>query len=245
MMNTAMILCAGFGTRMKGFTENCPKPMLVLNGKPLLEYTITHLKKLGISNIIINLHYLHEMITSYFEDGHRWGVTIRYSYEDTPLGTAGAVKKVQRMLESENDFLVLYGDVVTNYNFRRLIDFHKRQTSSTGTILLHERVKSNSIVEIDDNFLVTRFWERPLNDPAEKRQNWVNSGLYCFNKKIFKYLKEENIYCDFPKEIFSLLVGEKSLFGLPIGSAYRCAVDSPERFARLTEDFNNNTFHIN
>ena len=234
-MKAAMILCAGFGTRLDEYTKNTPKPMLSIKGKPILEYTIEHLARLGITDSGINVHYLAKQITSYFTDGSQWGVTISYSYEEKPLGTAGGVKKVENKLGTFNEFLVLYGDVVTNQDFLDLFAFHCTRPNAIASIILHERNTSNSVVEMDSKNRIIRFIERPRTKVKDKKQKWVNSGLYCFNKKILNYLPPGQ-YCDFPKDIFPKLVSEGALYGYPL-DGYRCAIDSPERYLRLQNDF--------
>ncbi|MCP4130490.1 MAG: nucleotidyltransferase family protein [bacterium] len=234
-MNTAMILCAGFGTRMKDYTKETPKVMLPIDGKPILEYTINHLAKLGINNIIINLHYFPDQITSYFSDGKKFGVNITYSYEEEPLGTAGAIKKVEKSLTGEDDFLLLYGDIVCNQDYYKLYEFHRTNPGAIATIILHERNKSNSIVEMDINNKITRFIERPDYEVTDKKQNWVNSGLYCLNRKILDIIPENRFY-DFPRNIFTKIYSEGSLFGYPL-NGYRCAIDSPERYSKVQNDF--------
>ncbi|HOT74244.1 MAG TPA: nucleotidyltransferase family protein [Candidatus Wallbacteria bacterium] len=239
-LSAAMILCAGFGTRMHDFTKDLPKPMLQIGPKPLLEYTITHLAKSGITNIVINLHYLPEKITAHFGDGRRFGVNISYSPEEKPLGTAGAVKKAEAFLNKYDDFLVLYGDIVCTQDYAALHAFHKSRPDAAASIILHERAKSNSVVEIDDKNKIVRFIERPEKEVADKKQNWVNSGLYCFNKKILDYIPPEE-FCDFPKNIFSRLVSEGSLYGFPL-NGYRCAIDSPDRYEKACGDLANELF---
>lgn len=238
-MRAAMILCAGFGTRLNELTKTTPKPMLLINGKPLLEYTITHLASLGIKNIVINLHYLADQITDYFGDGTRFGVNIEYSYEDAPLGTAGAIKNVESTLYKYDDFLVLYGDIICSENYDKLFDVHSQNKSAIGTIILHERNRSNSVVEMDLSNKITRFVERPKAEVLDKKQDWVNSGLYCFKRDILNYIPKGE-FCDFPKDVFSKLVDEGSLYGFPLTS-YRCAIDSPERYLKAKEDFSANS----
>ncbi|MCK7521172.1 MAG: nucleotidyltransferase family protein [Ignavibacteriales bacterium] len=138
-MTQAMILCTGYGTRMKEYTREIPKPMLPIDNKPMIEYTIRHLERLGIRDLVINLHYMPDSITSYFENGRKFNVNIAYSYEESALGTAGAVKKAENLLKSEN-FLVIYGDIITNLNFNDMIKFHKDNQEAVGTIILHERL---------------------------------------------------------------------------------------------------------
>jgi mannose-1-phosphate guanylyltransferase len=234
-MKTAMILCAGFGTRMMELTRDVPKPMLEVSGRPILEHTIRFLATQGVTNIVINLHYLPEAITSRFGDGGSLGVDIQYSYEDRPLGTAGAVKKAEQILGREEDFLVLYGDVFCTQDYRALYGFHRSRNGAAATIVMHERERSNSIVEVDESGRIVTFIERPAVETAVRRQKWVNSGLYCFNKKILDYIEEIDFF-DFPKDIFPKLIINSELYGYAL-QGYRCSVDSPERYAQLQKDF--------
>lgn len=237
-INTAVVLCAGFGSRMKQLTAGTPKPMLLLNGKPLLEYTLIHLARYGIEHVIINVHYLSDQIISYFGDGRKLGVKIIYSYEEDPLGTAGAVKNVESILGVHEHFLVLYGDVITDIDYYKLFHVHIHNDQAVATIVLHRRQNSNSRVEMDETYKITRFLERPSEDAAIKcpYDYWVNSGIYCFKRAIYKYLKTPG-FSDFPKHIFPSIVRDNAAYGYPLDS-YRCSVDTPERLSRLTEDFN-------
>jgi len=241
-MTYAMILCAGFGTRLNDLTKDTPKPMLMVGNKPMLEHTILHLKTFGVNRFVINLHYLSEKITSYFGNGEKLGVEITYSCEEAPLGTAGAVKKVENILKNSENFFVIYGDILTDMDYGEFLEFHLSKNSPEASIIVHERVKSNSIVEIEENNMVKTFIERP---PADlnfvKTQNWVNSGIYLFNKSILKQLPEG--FSDFPKDIFPKLLEAKTLYAKPI-SGYRCAVDSVERYNMLKSDYKNGKLNL-
>ena len=234
-MNTAMILCAGFGTRMQDFTKDSPKPMLPINGKPILEYTLRHLAGCGINNIVINVHYLAGKITDYFKSGETLNIKITYSHETDPLGTAGAVRNVRNILGKEDNFLVLYGDVICNQNYADLFAFHASRKDAVASIILHERQSSNSVVEMDSSGKIVRFIERPKQEVKDKKQNWVNSGLYCFNSKVFDYIPDK-AFSDFPKDVFPALLANGAFYGFPL-NGYRCAIDSPERYLKAQEDF--------
>lgn len=241
-MTQAMILCAGFGTRLSELTKDIPKPMLKVGVKPILEHTINQLKKFGITKIVINLHYLPDQITSYFGNGENFGVEITYSYEDKPLGTSGAIKKVEKTLEKSKEFLVIYGDILTDLNYSDFINFHKSKEKALASIIVHERSKSNSIVEINDNNRVIKFIERPSEEQLQlKTQNWVNSGIYCFNKKVLELIPEG--FSDFPKDIFPKIMQLKALYASPL-SGYRCAVDSVERYSMLKLDYENSKINL-
>ncbi len=235
-MNYVMLLCAGFGKRLKCETLKCPKPMLRVNKKPILEYTINHLAKLNLRNIIINLHYMPEKISSYFGDGSSFGVNIIYSYEETPLGTAGGLKNAESYFKNAKNILVIYGDVICFEDYRKFILFRESK-NATAVILIHEREHSNSIVEIDTTNKITRFIERPTKEITDKKQNWVNSGVYCFNQQIFSKIPKST-FSDFPKDIFPKLIKEDSIYGYPL-NAYRCSIDTEERYGKVQIDLRN------
>src|SRR5579871_899511 len=144
----AMVLCAGFGTRLGDLTREIPKPMLDLHGRPMLEYILANLRQHGFGEIGLNLHFMPEAIRDHFGDGSQFGLEIEYSYEPQLLGTAGGTKKMERFFRgsegTSEPFLIHYGDVVTNQDFTAMLDFH-RQRNALATLLVHERTRSNSV----------------------------------------------------------------------------------------------------
>ena len=139
----AMVLCAGYGTRLGDLTREIPKPMLSLGRRPMLEYILCHLKRHGFNQIGLNLHFMPDTIRGYLGDGSRWGLEVEYSHEPNLLGTAGGTKKMETFLRRANfgrpePFLVHYGDVVTNQDLTAMFDFH-RQRKALATLLVHER----------------------------------------------------------------------------------------------------------
>jgi NDP-sugar pyrophosphorylase family protein len=233
----AMILCAGYGTRLGDLTRDIPKPMLDLQGKPLLEYIILNLSKHGFNQIAINLHFMPETIQSYFGDGSRFGVELVYSYEEKILGTAGGIKKMESFLNRDDVFLVHYGDIFTNQDFSTMLKFHLDKLAS-ATLLLHQRSKSNSIVVINNEGRITKFLERP-DDITRKTVTspWVNSGVALCSPKIFNHIPSGEV-SDLPKDVFPNLVSDGQLYGFPL-SGYRFAIDSPERLAEARLAANN------
>jgi len=118
----AAILAGGFGKRLRPFTEEYPKPMIPVAGKPLLEYQIEWLKKHGFNEIVLLVGYKKEKIIEHFGSGSRYGVRITYVVEDEPLGTGGAIKNAEHILSKEDVFLVLNGDILTNLNPLLLVE---------------------------------------------------------------------------------------------------------------------------
>lgn len=226
----AMILTAGYGTRLGDLTKDMPKPMLPIEGKPMLEYIIRHLVACGFAEIALNLHFKPETIRSYFGDGSRLGASIVYSYEPELLGTAGGVKQMSHFLGKDNDFLVQYGDVVTDQNMKALIDFH-HERKALATLLIHQRIRSNSIVVLDSTSRIVNFLERPTEDERRGIDSpWVNSGIAILNSEILTHIPDGA--SDLPRNVYSKLLDIGRLYGFPL-TGYRCAVDSSERLEKL------------
>jgi NDP-sugar pyrophosphorylase family protein len=225
----AMVLCAGLGTRLGELTREIPKPMLLLNGQPMLAYILVNLRKHGFNQVIVNLHFKSEMIEEFFGDGSRFGVQLTYSHETTLLGTAGGVKNVESFFRDEPAFLIHYGDIVTDQDFSALMKSHQ-QRRALATLLLHQRKKSNSIVTLDDEHRIIGFLERPTEETRQQSSSpWVNSGVCVCAPEVLDHIAPGTA-SDLPRDVFSKLVDTRRLFGFGL-SGYRCAVDSPERLA--------------
>jgi mannose-1-phosphate guanylyltransferase/phosphomannomutase len=205
--------------------------MLLLQGKPILEYIVRHLAAQGAREIAINLHFQPKLIREYFGAGSRFGVTLVYSHEPELLGTAGAVKKLSDFLGCGDDFLVHYGDVVTDQDFGAMMNFH-RQHSAITTLLLHRRALSNSTVTLDGSGRVTEFRERPSASASQGQPHWVNSGIYICSPTVLQHIPDMTP-CDFPRDVFPTLLPTNRLFGFPL-TGYRCAIDSVARLAEAS-----------
>jgi mannose-1-phosphate guanylyltransferase/phosphomannomutase len=229
----AMVLCAGLGTRMGELTRAVPKPLLPVAGHPLLAYVLGHLQRQGITQLILNLHFRPDLIRDHFGDGARWGLELAYSEEPVLLGTAGGVKQVEASFREEPEFLVHYGDILTDQDFVVLQRFH-RDRRALATLLVHPRPRSNSVVKLDGDGRIVGFLERPAEAEREGIESpWVNSGVYVLSPEILEQVPPHTP-CDWPRDIFTKLVHSGRLFGLPL-TGYRCAVDSPARLAEARD----------
>ncbi len=233
----AIILAAGKGTRLGGLTKEIPKPMLPINDKPLLEYIISYLKNNGIKDIGINLFTMGEQIENYFKDGSKFDVNIKYSYEKKLAGTAGSLLAFEDWLDNE-DFIVIYGDIITNQPLQPLIELHKKNTAF-ATLFLHRRKTSNSFIELNVNNQIIDFKERPEGDELKvlEKSNpdgfLVNSAIQILNKDILSYIKENSSF-DLPKDIYSKEFNNKTILGLELKKK-RIAIDSQERYNEAQE----------
>lgn len=226
----AMVLAAGYGTRLGDLTRETPKPKLDVEGRPLLEHILRHLAAQGVEEVIVNLHFHPEAIIAHFGDGSGLGLRITYSREPVLLGTAGALRKVAGHLRG-GPFLVQYGDVVTDMDLRALLDRH-REGVALATLLLHRRAGSNSAIRMDDAGRITAFLERPSEEERRTIESpWVNSGICVLSPEILDHIPSR-IPSDLPRDVFAPLTAGGRLFGVPL-RGYRCAVDSPARLEEL------------
>jgi len=228
----AMILAAGLSTRLGPLTDDRPKCMMLLGGKPLLEYTVEWLRDFGVTHIIINLCYLPETIRSYFEDGRTWGVQITYSQEEKPLGTAGGVKKVAWFFDGP--FFVWYGDNLSHCDLDRLHRLHVVE-GGLATVALHHRDDPSSqsgIVGLDANGRIVRFLEKPGRDQVFS--NWVNAGIFVLEPEVLDFIPEEGCP-DFGKDVFpTMLAAGQPLYGYLLSPEEGLWwIDTPEDLQRV------------
>jgi len=193
-----LINVGGKGTRM-GET-GIPKALIEVNGKPILEHQILHLKKYGLNEIILATGYLSEKIEEYFKDGKRFGVKIIYSKEDKPLGTAGPMKLAEKFLGEE--FMVLQGDLFIDFDVKRFVDFH-REKKSIGTIFVHESSHpyDSDLIELDENKIIKRVF---MVKEGEKFENLTNAGVFIFSNRVLKYIP--NSFFNMEKDLYSMLL---------------------------------------
>jgi NDP-sugar pyrophosphorylase family protein len=177
----AVVLVGGEGTRLRPLTLETPKPMVPVMNMPFLERTLRRLKAAGIDDVILPAGYLPEAITSYFGDGSSLGLRLRYVIEETPLGTAGALKNVEQYIDGP--FFVLNGDVLTSLDLRAMMRFHQEK-GGIGTLHLI-RVEDPSAfgcVVHDANGRVSAFVEKPKREEAPT--DCVNAGTYLLEREV-------------------------------------------------------------
>ena len=238
----ALVLCAGYGTRLGKRTADTPKPFLSIEGKPLLEYIVCYLRQHNIKEISINLHYLYESIVDYFGDGNRWGVRITYSYEKKLMGTAGGAKKLEGFLREDDDFLVVYGDVITDQNLKDLVGAH-RDSGAFATILCHRNANSTSLISVNDKQRVVEYIERPSESERQlHKSDLANSGIYVLSSEIFRHIPE-GVFYDFGSDVFPKIVGSEYVHSYEL-NGYRCAVDNEARYRQVISDIQNGKLNV-
>ena len=229
---TGVILAGGFGTRLRPLTINIPKPMVPIANKPILYHIIKLLKKNGIKDLIIILYYQPELIKDYFKDGEKFGVNIKYIISDEDLGTCGATALAKEYLK--DDFLVISGDILTDFNLSEIINFHlKKKSIATITLTRVSNPLQYGIVITNEDGKIVRFLEKP--SWGEVFSDTINTGIYILNPKIFDFVPEKKEF-DFSKNLFPLLLKkELPIFGY-ISSGYWKDIGNVKEYKIAHED---------
>jgi len=209
-----VILAGGLGTRLRPSTEVIPKPMTSINGKPFLEYQLNQVRNFGIKNVVLCVGYLGNVVEDFFKDGKDFGISIKYSYEKELLGTAGALKNAENLIES-NPFIVMNGDCYTNVSLQDMFSTHKSKGSLiTMAISAATNPKEQELVEIK-NGLVTRFLKRDTPEHKkyldENLSHFINAGVYVFGKKILDLIPSGKKF-SLEQDIFPYFVNSMNSF---------------------------------
>ncbi len=211
----AVVMAGGEGTRLRPLTSSRPKPLVPILNKPCMQHTIELLKRYGITDIVVTLYYLADEIEGYFGDGSELGVNLIYTVEDTPLGTAGSVKKAEEYLKDDT-FIIVSGDALTDLDVEKALAYHREKQSVATLVLQHvDNPLEFGVVITDDNGRIRRFLEKP--SWGEVFSDTVNTGMYILEPSIFEYMQPEKSY-DWSQDIFpQILAEEKPMFGYVLG----------------------------
>lgn len=235
-VRTAMLLAAGSATRLGPLAGSIPKPMLDVGGRPLIEHTVRRLARYGVTDIVVNLHRLGDVVRTHFGDGSTFGVRVRYSQEDVLMGTAGGVKRAEPLLGRE-PFIVVYGDNLTTCRFEALVDFHRAHGGiCTIALFWRDDVSPHSAVERTPDGRIVRFVEKPKNEEAPS--HWISAGVIVFEPKVFDYI-EPGRSADFGFDVFpALLAAGEAIYGYEMSPDEGLWwIDTPESHARVTAFF--------
>ncbi|RMA97703.1 sugar phosphate nucleotidyltransferase [Hydrogenothermus marinus] len=231
----AVLMAGGFGTRIQPLTASVPKPMLPVVNFPMMEHILKKLKRTGIDEVVILLYFKPDVIKNYFKDGSKWGVKIHYVLPDDDYGTAGAVKFAQEFLDTT--FMVVSGDLVTDFDFKKIISEHRKKNSKLSIALTSvENPLEFGIVITDENQKIEKFLEKP--SWGEVFSDTINTGIYVIEPEILDFIPlKENF--DFAKNLFPLLM-EKGidLYGINMEGYWR-DVGNPDSYREVHQDILN------
>ncbi len=229
----AVIMAGGQGTRLRPLTSNQPKPMIPIVNTPCMEHIARLLKDHGFTEIVVTLQFMPEEIQDYFGDGSDWGVSIGYSIEDAPAGTAGSVKLAEEHLEGER-VLVISGDALTDCDLTRVLEFHENNGAEATMVLKSvENPLDFGIVITEEDGRISRFLEKPAW--GQVFSDTVNTGIYVLEPTALAEIPSEGEY-DFSKELFpKLLEAGRPLYGY-VTEDYWEDIGNLEQYMRAQRD---------
>ncbi len=221
----AVVMAGGSGTRLRPLTENLPKPMVPVGGRPMLERIIEQLRDAGVSRVMVTTHYKGELISNHFGDGKGFGVKISYVEEDKPMGTAGGLSQLE---PSDEPILVINGDILTRIDFRAMLDFHiDHKAEMSVAVRKHETQVPYGVIETEDE-RITQVLEKPVVN------HFINAGIYLLNPDVFKLIPENDSY-DMPELINSLIKDGRTVISFPVRE-YWIDIGQHKDYMRAEED---------
>ena len=221
----ALILAGGRGKRLRPITDKIPKSLIPINKKPLIQYTINYLKKFGINEIIICAGYKSTQVQNFLKKKKNFGCKIEYSIEKSPLGTAGAIRNAIKNLSDES-FLVINGDVITNINLKKIL-------KKPNTIAASELKTKFGTMEIRNNKILK------FNEKTDVENVWMNPGLYHLSTDILKILPHKG---SLEGEIFPKLAKKKSLHTIKFKNVLWHSIDSFKDIELSSQEINSKKY---
>ncbi|MBU4241999.1 MAG: nucleotidyltransferase family protein, partial [Nanoarchaeota archaeon] len=227
-LNKALILAGGKGERLKPITNEMPKPMVPLQGKPILQHAIDLMKRHGIAEIYLSIGYKGDKIKEYFGDGSRFGVKIIYIEENEPLGTAGPLRLAKKYLTET--FVMCNADELKNIDLMDMFLFHKEKNAKATIALTTVPDPSlYGVAKLQGNWIM-EFLEKPQNPPS----NLINAGLYILEPEVIDMVPEG--FAMIEKQIFPKIAAEKNLLGYSFTGQWM-DTGTMERYARAQEEW--------
>lgn len=202
----AVIMAGGFGTRLHPLTTNTPKPMLLVGGRPLMEMAVSRLQQAGVRRVNVTTHYLPEKIIEHFGDGQKFGIELNYVNEESPLGTAGALRL---MPPWQTTLLVINGDILTDVNFRTVLAFHREHSAAlTVAVRKYDLNVPYGVVDSSEG-IVRKIVEKPT------MEFFVNAGIYLLEPEVREFIPEGTRF-DMPDLIRKLIEASRTVASFPI-----------------------------
>lgn len=225
--NAVVLMAGGLGTRLRPLTENCPKPMLKVGNKPLLETILENFIEYGFKRFHISVNYMADVVKSHFGDGSRWGAEISYLQEDQRLGTAGALSLLPE--KPEAPFFVMNGDLLTKVNFGQLLDFHTgHHAQATMCVREYDFQVPYGVVRIDGHRIVG-IDEKPV------QKFFVNAGIYVLNPDTLALIPK-NTFFDMPTLFEKLIESDRETSVFPVRE-YWLDIGHLEDFQRANVEY--------
>jgi dTDP-glucose pyrophosphorylase len=226
--NAVFLMAGGFGTRLQPLTHNCPKPLLKVGEKPILELILEGFIKAGFHRFYISTHYLPEMVREHFGDGSQWGVSISYTHEEEPLGTGGALGLLPQD-EINEPILVMNGDLLTTLNYRDLLTFHQDHPSTATMCVRDFEYQVPYGVIQSDGHLVRTMIEKPV------QKFFINAGVYVLSPELVRSVRPDT-RIDMPTLLEQSIASGKDVTMFPVHE-YWLDIGRMEDFKRAQLEF--------
>lgn len=223
----AVVLAGGKGARLAPYSTVLPKPLMPIGDMPILAIMLHQMKRAGIEEVVLTVGHLSELLRAFFQEGERYGVKIRYSYEEEALGTSGPLSLIEDL---DDTFLVTNGDVLTTLDLNSIIETH-RSSGAAATIAMYTRnVFINlGVLELDGKNEVVGYIEKPTYTFP------VSMGIYVFEPRVLSYIPH-NQYLDFPDLVLNLIKNGERVMGYPF-DGYWQDLGRPDDYEQATKDF--------
>ena len=226
--NAVFLMAGGFGTRLHPLTKDCPKPMLKVGDKPILELILESLIKAGFHRFFMSTFYLSAMLREHFGDGKRWGVSIRYTHEETPLGTGGALGLLPHE-EINEPIVMVNGDLLTTLNYRDLLEFHNEQSDiATMCVREYEYQVPYGVIQ-SDGYMIRSMVEKPV------QKFFVNAGVYVLSPELVKQVRR-GAQVDMPTLLEQAIASGRDVAMFPVHE-YWLDIGQLEDFKRAQVEF--------
>jgi NDP-sugar pyrophosphorylase family protein len=233
MSNKAIILAGGKGTRLKPYTTVIPKPLVPLGEKAILQILIERLKKFGFTDLVLCVNHMADLIMAFLGDGKKYGVKVKYSFEDKPLNTVAPLKLIKNLPQN---FLVMNGDLLTDLDLRKMYQHHMKKKSLITVATYHRKVKIDfGVIEVDrKNNVAVGFREKPEYDYD------VSMGVYVFNKKVLDFVPYNRPF-GFDQLMLTLLDNKEKVNLYPY-NGYWLDIGRPDDYEKANEDLQKMNF---
>lgn len=226
--NIVVLMVGGLGSRLRPLTDEIPKPLLPVSGKPILEHIIESFKENGFFQFVLSVNYKKELIEAHFGDGSEFGVEITYLPEEKRLGTAGALSLLT--MEINKPFIVMNGDLLTKVNFEQLLSFHlENEATATMCVRTYEYQIPYGVIKTHQQRLIG-IEEKPIH------HSFVNAGIYVLNPKVLMQIPYNKFY-DMPELFTNLIANDENVQVFPIRE-YWMDIGQLHDYEKANEDFN-------
>ena len=223
-----VILCGGFGTRLGTETQKIPKPMIQINGKPLVEWIIKTYVKYGFEDFILLTGYKHKVIESYFKNKKfKNNIKIKLFYTGLKTNTGGRILKLKKIFNDNEDFMLTYGDGLSSINLKSLLKFHKKNTGIVTITAVRPPARFGEVLFKENTSMVSKFSEK-----LKTNNGWINGGFMILNSKVFNFFKKKNEIFEY--HVLKRLTANNKLFALKHKGIWQCC-DTPRDKISITQ----------